>query len=267
MHLTSGVIGLISGGTSIGTILHFKKKFKKMNKEKMKLDIENEEIDIDSKDMHKHIKKQVIHFEQMGIEMVDASSNVVETGRPNKVAESLADVAGSGVGMLGGPEDIQSILGSGIQSLVSSAKNSPALEYRSNALLLDSPHRPSPAHFMRKLEGVKDSSEFKHGVSSRHQSRDFAEEVRSNLFDLVSGQISGRSTPDNIGESPVLVQRGFTPAASARRLELNAEIVRKSIEIEQAKIADAPNPLMLGMIPVESDGSIIIVGDAEVVDV
>lgn len=228
--ITSGVIALISGGTSIGTFFHFKKKFKKMNKEKMKLDIENEDIDIENKAGHKHIKKQSIHFEQAGVEMVNMSNNMLETGRPNKVAESLADAAGVGMGALSGPEDIQSIFGSGVQSLTSSGRNTPALEYNDDALL-DNHHAPVPVRFSTRLE----VPEMKQASHSRHQSRDFADEVRGNLFNLLSQEVSGQTTP-------------------------------RSIELAQDVIADYPNPLIARQ-EMGSDASVIISGDSEAIDV
>jgi len=227
--ITSSVIALISGGTSIGTFVHFKKKFKKMNKEKMKLDIENEDIDIENKDGHKHVKKQSIHFEQAGIEMVNMSNNMLETGRPNKVAESLADVVGVGMGALSGPEDIQSIFGSGVQSLTSSGRNTPALEYSNDSL--DNHNAPVPVRFSTRLE----VPEMKQASHSRHQSRDFADEVRENLFNLLSQEVSGQTTP-------------------------------RSMEVAQDEIANFPNPLIASQ-EMEPDASIIIAGDSESVDV
>ncbi len=81
--ITSGVVSLISGGASLGTIIHVKRKLKKVNIDNVKLDIENEDIETVSPKKYSHVKKQSIHFENMGMEMITSSNQEAMFRGPN----------------------------------------------------------------------------------------------------------------------------------------------------------------------------------------
>ena len=99
-------IAVVSGGTSVGTIMHIKKKFKHLKEEKVTVDVENEVIDTETPNgTHRHIKKNSYHLEQTTLDELGVSSNQLETGRPNQVAESMASRAASGMSLLSTSED------------------------------------------------------------------------------------------------------------------------------------------------------------------
>ena len=94
--IVAGVISLISGITSIATVVHVNRTLVSSSNDKTSIDILNKATDEEKSDGSKiHTREQKIHIEDIDTDFVSDNFSGTRTGLPNKTAELLAK-GGSG---------------------------------------------------------------------------------------------------------------------------------------------------------------------------
>lgn len=88
--IVAGVISLISGATSIATLVHVKKSSVSTSDDKTSVDIFNKATDEEKTDGTKvHTREQKIHIEDIDTDFASSHFSGTHTGLPNKTAEIL----------------------------------------------------------------------------------------------------------------------------------------------------------------------------------
>ena len=88
--IVAGVISLISGATSIATLVHVKKSSVAISDDKTSVDIFNKSTDEEKTDGSRiHTREQKIHIEDIDTDFASSQFSATRTGLPNKTSEIL----------------------------------------------------------------------------------------------------------------------------------------------------------------------------------
>ena len=98
--IVAGVISLISGITSVATVVHVNRTLVSASNDKTSVDILNKATDEEKSDGSKiHTREQKIHIEDIDTDFSSSNFSGTRTGLPNKTAELLSK---SGAGAISG---------------------------------------------------------------------------------------------------------------------------------------------------------------------
>jgi hypothetical protein len=98
--IVAGVISLISGITSVATVVHVNRTLVSSSNDRTSVDISNKATDEEKSDGSKiHTREQKIHIEDIDTDFVSDNFSGTRTGLPNKASELLAK---SGAGAING---------------------------------------------------------------------------------------------------------------------------------------------------------------------